>query len=222
MWYNKENKPYAEGKNMNEKISDRLKARRTELGLSLRDLSQKTRISSSTLQRYETGKIEKLPVENMKIIAGALKTTAEELLGMGAGFEASAAVSAVFGIPVFDSVSAGFGCYADSSAVGSKPTYLENAAEAGDYLWINVKGDSMSPKIEDGDMILVRRQDSVESGSVAVVMVDDEAFVKKLKYGKGWAELHSFNPYYPVRRFEKKETRRISVVGLVKEVCKKL
>ena len=80
----------------------------------------------------------------------------------------------------------------------------------------------MSPKIEDGDRILVRRQDSVENGSVAVVMIDDEAVVKKIKYGKNWVELHSFNPYYPVRRFEKSELMHLRVVGLVKEVSKPL
>lgn len=203
-------------------ILNRMKIRRLELGYSFQDLADKTGLNKSTLQRYETGKTVKLPVEKARVIAKALETSVEYLLGLEIAGTPSGTFSNVFNIPVFDSVSAGFGCYADSSSVGSKPTLLENAAEAGDFLWINVKGDSMSPKIENGDMILVRRQDSVENGSVAVVMVDDEAVVKKLKYGRGWVELHSFNPYYPVRRFEKQETRRISVVGLVKEVCKKL
>ncbi len=200
----------------------RMRLRRLELGYSYQDLADRTGLNKSTLQRYETGKTEKLPLDKAEIIARALEIPVEYLLGLEYGEKPTGGVSNVFSVPVFDSVSAGFGCYADSSSVGSKPTFLENAAEAGEYLWINVKGDSMSPKIENGDMILVRRQDSVENGNVAVVMVDDEAVVKKVKYGRGWIELHSFNPYYPVRRFEKQETRRISIVGLVKEVCKKL
>ena len=204
-----------------DEILGRMRLRRLELGYSYQDLADKTGLNKSTLQRYETGKTNKLPLDKAEIIARALETTVEALMGFGSYGE-SAASAEVFSIPVFDSVSAGFGCYADSSAAGCKPTILTNAAEAGEYLWINVKGDSMSPKIEDGDMILVRKQDSVENGSVAVVMIDDEAVVKKLKYGKGWVELHSFNPYYPVRRFEKQETQKITVVGLVKEVCKKL
>ncbi len=205
----------------NSGILNRMKTRRTELKMSFQDLADKTGLSKSTLQRYETGKTEKLPVEKAQLIAAALDMTAEQLLGFDPPSEATG-IENVFNIPVFDSVSAGFGCYADSSAVGYKPTYLSNIAEAGDFLWINVKGDSMSPKIENGDTILVRRQESVENGSVAVVMIEDEAVVKKVKYGKDWIELHSFNPYYPVRRFEKQEAEKISVVGLVKEVCKKL
>lgn len=204
-----------------DEILGRMRLRRLELGYSYQDLADKTGLNKSTLQRYETGKTNKLPLDKAEIIARALETTVEALMGFGSYGEPAASAE-VFSIPVFDSVSAGFGCYADSSAVGCKPTILTNAAEEGEYLWINVKGDSMSPKIEDGDMILVRKQDSVENGSVAVVMIDDEAVVKKLKYGKGWIELHSFNPYYPVRRFEKQEAQKITVVGLVKEVCKKL
>ena len=207
--------------NKREMLS-RMRLRRLELGYSYQELADRTGLNKSTLQRYETGKTEKLPLDKAEIIAKALEIPVEYLLGLEGGDMPVAGISNVFGVPVFDSVSAGFGCYADSSAVGSKPTFLENAAESGEYLWINVKGDSMSPKIENGDMILVRRQDSVENGNVAVVMIDDEAVVKKVKYGRGWIELHSFNPYYPVRRFEKQETQRITVVGLVKEVCKKL
>ena len=208
--------------NTNREILNRMKAKRLELGFSFQDLADKTGLSKSTLQRYETGKTLKLPVEKAKIIALALETTVEYLLGIETQIETPPEIANVFSIPVFDSVSAGFGCYADSSVVGFKPTYLSGVADAGEYLWINVKGDSMSPKIENGDVILVRKQDSVENGSVAVVMIEDEAFVKKIRYGKDWIELHSFNPYYPVRRLEKEEAARVSVVGLVKEVCKKL
>lgn len=200
----------------------RMRLRRLELGYSYQDLADKTGFNKFTLQRYETGKTAKLPLDKAEIIAKALETSVEYLLGLEYAEKPSGGFADVFSIPVFDSASAGFGCYADSKAAGSKPTFLENAAEAGEYLWINVKGDSMSPKIENGDMILVRRQDSVENGNVAVVMIDDEAVVKKVKYGRGWVELHSFNPYYPVRRFEKQEAQKIKVVGLVKEVCKKL
>ncbi len=207
---------------MKKDIMNRMKIRRTELGYSFQELADKTGLSKSTLQRYETGAIDKLPIEKASLIAKALQIPVERLLGFDLPAENVCDIDNVFNIPVYDSVSAGFGAYPDSSAVGYKPSYIANASEAGEYLWINVKGDSMSPKIEDGDKILVRRQDSVDNGAVAVVMVDDEAVVKIIKYGLNWVELHSINPHYPVRRFEKQEALRISVVGRVKEVCKRL
>ena len=206
----------------NPEIFGRIRKQRIGLGISLQELSRRTGLNKSTLQRYETGQIDKLPLERAQLIAKGLETSVEYILGLDGGNIELADADMIYSIPVFDSVSAGFGCYADSRAVEYRPTFISNPSDAENYLWINVKGDSMSPKIEDGDRILVRRQDSVENGSVAVVMIDDEAVVKKIKYGKNWVELHSFNPYYPVRRFEKSELMHLRVVGLVKEVSKPL
>lgn len=206
----------------NPEIFGRIRKQRLWLGISLQELSRRTGLNKSTLQRYETGQIDKLPLERAQLIAKGLETSVEYILGLDGGNIELADADMIYSVPVFDSVSAGFGCYADSRAVEYRPTFISNPSDAENYLWINVKGDSMSPKIEDGDRILVRRQDSVENGSVAVVMIDDEAVVKKIKYGKNWVELHSFNPYYPVRRFEKSELMHLRVVGLVKEVSKPL
>lgn len=206
----------------NPEIFGRIRKQRIRLGISLQELSRRTGLNKSTLQRYETGQIDKLPLERAQLIAKGLETSVEYILGLDGGNIELADADMIYSVPVFDSVSAGFGCYADSRAVEYRPTFISNPSDAENYLWINVKGDSMSPKIEDGDRILVRRQDSVENGSVAVVMIDDEAVVKKIKYGKNWVELHSFNPYYPVRRFEKGELMHLRVVGLVKEVSKPL
>lgn len=200
----------------------RIRARRLELGLSLQELANRTGLNKSTLQRYETGQIDKLPLERAQAIARGLETSVEFIIGLGGGNVEVSDVNRIYSVPVFDSVSAGFGAYADSCAVDYRPTYISNPSDSENYLWINVKGNSMYPKIEDGDRILVHRQDSVDSGSVAVVMIDDEAVVKKVKYGKNWVELHSFNPDYPVRRFEDEDLLRLRVVGLVKEVSKPL
>lgn len=206
----------------NNLIAERIKQLRTARRLSYKDLADLTGLSKSTLQRYETGSIRNIPLEKLDAIATALGTTVEEIFGSSVQKNAEIIKDEVFRIPVFDSVSAGFGCYADSSAVCYIPTFIPNSTEKDSYLWINVRGDSMSPTIEDGDRILVKRQDSVENGSIAVVMIGDDAFVKKIKFEKNCIELHSINPYYPVKKFEKEEANSVNIVGLVKEVSKKL
>lgn len=124
-------------------------------------------------------------------------------------------------IPVFDSVSAGFGTSAIDYVTEYAPAVIINPHDVEDSIYINVKGNSMYPKIEDGDRILVHRQTSVDSGSVAVVLIDnEEAVVKKVVYGKTWIELHSFNPEYPIKRFEGEEVLRLQVLGLVKQIIK--
>lgn len=122
----------------------------------------------------------------------------------------------IFQIPVFESVSAGFGAYASSEILEYIPVVLNSRYEADNTLAIKVKGDSMYPKIEDGDVIIVRKQSSVDSGDIAVLLLDnEEGLVKKVEYGSDWIELISFNPEYAPRRFEKEDVLRLQVVGKV-------
>lgn len=86
-------------------------------------------------------------------------------------------------IPVFESVSAGFGAYACSDIVDYIPLFIDNPADVPDTICIKVKGDSMYPKIEDGDIVVVRKQSAVDSGQIAVVLIDnEEGLVKKVVY----------------------------------------
>ena len=124
-------------------------------------------------------------------------------------------------IPLFESVSAGFGTLAVNDIVDYVPLYFASALEASQTICIKVHGDSMYPKIEDGDVIQVHKQDSVDSGSIAVVLLDnEEGLVKKVVYGETWIELHSMNPMYKTMRFNGADVKRLRVVGLVKKIIK--
>lgn len=124
-------------------------------------------------------------------------------------------------VPLFESVSAGFGALAINDVQDYVPLYFTSPIEAAETICIKVHGDSMSPKIEDGDIIQVHKQDSVDSGSLAVVLVDgDNGLVKKVLYGETWIELHSINPMYKPMRFNGPDVERVRVVGLVKKIIK--
>lgn len=129
----------------------------------------------------------------------------------------------IYMIPLFENVSAGFGAYADDHITDYIPMYFTNPSEAKESIFITVKGDSMYPKIESGDTVLVHKQDSVDSGTIAVVLLDeDEALVKRVVYDKDWIELHSINPMYPPMRFEGADVLRIRVLGAVKMILKRV
>ena len=126
-------------------------------------------------------------------------------------------------IPLFESVSAGFGALAVDEIVDYIPAYIPDALEAAETICIKVHGDSMFPKIEDGDVIQVHKQESVDSGSIAVVIVDgEEGLVKKVVYGETWIELHSINPMYKIQRFNGRDVLRVRVVGLVQKIIKEV
>ena len=198
-------------------------------GYSYPELSRMTGISKSSLQRYATGTTKKIPIDCIEKIAQATNTDSRYLMGWEenadvkpeTNLSGSSIPDHIYMIPVFDSVSAGFGALAEDYIVDYMPAEIRCGSEAGNYIYINVKGDSMSPLIDDGSRILVHKQESVDSGSVAVVLVDgEEALVKKVNYGKTWIELISINPYYPPRRFENEEVLRLRVLGLVKGIFK--
>ena len=124
-------------------------------------------------------------------------------------------------VPLFQTVSAGFGAYASEDIQDYMPVYFHNPTDAAQTICIKVRGDSMYPKIEDGDIIQVHKQESVDDGSIAVVLLDgDEGLVKKVQYSPNGVDLISMNPMYPPMRFEGMEARRVRVVGLVTQVIK--
>ena len=126
-------------------------------------------------------------------------------------------------IPVYESVSAGFGAYADNYITEYIPLYITSNDEAANTMCIVVTGNSMYPKIEDGDKIQVLRQDWAEDGQVVVALIDNEnGVVKKIEYGENIIRLISFNPEYQPREFVGEERERIKILGIVRTVIKQL
>lgn len=129
--------------------------------------------------------------------------------------------SKVHMVPVYDTVSAGFGTTAEDKPTEYIPMSFESEYDAENTICIRVKGDSMAPVINNGDIVHVFKRDFIERGYMAVVLVDDEGFVKYLDYGTGWIELVSQNPMYRTMRFEGPELERVRVVGLVTGITRR-
>ena len=81
----------------------------------------------------------------------------------------------------------------------------------------------MYPDIKENDLVLVKCQNSADSGAIAVVVIDNEdGVIKRVVYDRDFIELQSINPMYPPRRFEKKEMSRIRIFGIVKQIKRAL
>lgn len=203
-------------------FAEKLKEARQKANLSQAELADKLGLNLRTYGSYERGERD-VSTSLLRLICQTLRVSSDELLSNEDDKPNAAplAENKIYQIPVFSSVSAGFGAYACSDIIDYMPLFIENSADVPDMLCIKVTGQSMFPKIEDGDIIIVRKQDSVDSGSIAVVLVDnEEGFVKKVVYDQETIELHSINPEYAPKIFKGEEVLRVRVVGIVKQVVK--
>nr|UWG94028.1 MAG: CI repressor [Bacteriophage sp.] len=208
-------------------IGKMINQRRTELKLTLEQVGQAVGVGKSTVKKWEDGYISNMRRDKIALLAKVLKMNPVSFITGEFKEEEDQAIplpqTNVFMRPVYDSISAGFGVIAQDVPVDYMPTYITCPSEQDKYIWINVHGDSMSPLIDDGSKILIKKQTSVDSGQIAAVLVDDEeAVVKKVLYSDDTVELHSVNPYYPPRVFKNNDITRVQILGLVKEVSKSL
>ena len=119
--------------------------------------------------------------------------------------------------PIFGHASAGKGVIAQQEALGYEQ--VDPEYDLSDYFWLQVDGDSMSPVLNDRDLVLVRKDTPPETDTLMVVIVDDEeGFVKKVSIDDDTVTLNSFNPHYPPRVFGGVEIGRLRFVGRVMEM----
>lgn len=101
----------------------------------------------------------------------------------------------------------------------------EDLAKTGDFFGLKIKGDSMEPRIYDGDVVIVRQQNDAESGDIVIAMVNgDDAVCKRLvKYATSIA-LVSLNSKYEPMMFtnDEIETKPVKIIGKVVELRGKL
>lgn len=202
-----------------KEINKILKEYRNKQGMSLDELSRRTGIPKSTLSRYENNPNQKLDIKNIYEIAKVIEMpnlVIENIL-FGASYTRD---NFNVKVPVVGRVCAGNGIIAEEDIVGYET--VESKYGTDEYFCLQVKGNSMSPKIDSGDIVLVKKQNAVENGELAIVIVDDEeGMIKKIEYGDDYIKLVSFNLYYHERIFEKTEMGRVKIIGKVIESKRK-
>ena len=201
----------------NREIGSRIKQRRLALHMTQGDVAAAIGVAVSTVQRYEAGTIDKLKLPVLDAIARALQTAPEQVYGQALPDRPSQELPyrPTHRIPILGRISAGLPLYADEHIEGYTYTDLNGGAE---YFALRVSGDSMNAaRINDGDLLIVRRQDIVDNGDIAVVLVDDEDATVKRFYREGNTITlmpQSTNPVHQPQIYDSKKTR-IRIQGRV-------
>lgn len=188
-----------------------LSNRRKALGLTQAELGKKLKLSESTISLYESGK--RFPdLSTLKAISTVLQTPISILMG-----EKIKGVK----IPVLGTVPAGIPLEAITDIVDYEEI-SPALASCGDYFALKIKGNSMSPRICDGDIVIVKKQESVDNGDVAIIVVNGyEATCKEVRIYKngitlvGW-NVAEFSPLFYTN--DDIENLPIKILGRVVEV----
>jgi len=220
-------------------FGERINKIRCEKGMTQDELAQAVGYKSrSTIAKIESGERD-VPQSMIIALAKVLDTSPSFLMGWNdnsteVSIEPSLTAKNeykgfnildkenIYMIPIFGSVSAGFGSYADNQILGYEPVYIEKPHEAEETIAITVKGDSMYPKIEEGDLVIVRKQDYFENGDIVVAVIcgENDGFVKRAFQSKNKLTLESINTQYPPFVFSGSELDEVKILGVVKKIIK--
>lgn len=197
----------------------RLKEARKKSRLTQTDVAKIIGISQTGYSDWETGK-NRVDARSLGRLAELYGVTVNYLLGIDENDAPAKGVR----IPVLGSVAAGIPVEAIQDIVDYEEIDADMAA-AGEYFGLRIKGSSMEPRIREGDVVIVRRQEEAETGDTVVVLVNgDSATVKRIKIEPNGIALIPNNPAYDTRFYSAAEVESLPVriIGKVVELRGKL
>ena len=198
-------------------FKDRLKELRCSRNLTQMKLAEDLGIAKSTISMYENGKREP-DYETLELIADYFNVNIGSLLTKGNLYKTKS--HGATAVPVLGYVRAGIPIEAVEDILDYEEISSE-LANTGEFFALKIKGDSMEPKISEGDVVIVRKQETIENGELAVVLVNgNDATVKRFYMNESGVTLISSNPSYPPFIYSKQQVAElpVSVVGKVVEL----
>ena len=191
---------------------------RKQKHMSQAELASLLGVTQQAVGKWESGKSSPDPTTVAKL-AEILDTTADYLLGLFDPADEGQTEERFFGsyvyslIPVIGTVKAGYGALAFEEDYGQEYARVKDPAN---YFYLVVRGDSMEPRIQDGDLALVHKQDTLENGDLGVLIYGEgEGTLKRYVRRGNAVVLQPFNPDYEELVLRGEELEQLHVVGKV-------
>ena len=202
-----------------------IKQLRKAAKMSQEELARKVGYTDrSSIAKIESDKAE-LTESKIKQFSEIFGITPAELLGIGVPTVATDFVN----FPILGEVAAGyehFAEYEDEFGNIDIPSSWLKGRPQSDYFILRISGDSMFPSYQDGDLVLVLRQSTMNySGQIGVVVYDDnKATLKRVEYvmGEDWMRLVPINPSYPPVMIRDEKLEHCRVLGIAKMVIREV
>ena len=188
---------------------------RKEKGLTQEKVAQYLNTVHSSYNRMENNDIEKISSEYLKKLSTLYNVSIDYLLGQENNKKERG-----IQIPVLGTIPAGIPIEAIEEILDYEEI-PQSMAQKGDYFGLKVRGDSMAPRIQSGDIVIVRKQETAESGDICVIMVNGfDATLKQIKRDYNGISLVPFNPDYKPMFYSNKDIEElpIKIIGKVIEL----
>ena len=193
---------------------NRIKELRQSRGLSQKQLSDMLFVNQTAVSQWERG-VTTPTKETLIKLANMFNTSIDDLLGVQENESHKGVL-----VPILGQVIAGIPIDAVEDILGYEEISREMATQ-GEYFALQIKGNSMEPRMRQGDVVIVKKQSAVESGDIAVVLVNgDEATIKKFVIHDNGISLISNNESYSPMFYTKREIEEkpVTVLGKVVEL----
>lgn len=191
---------------------NRVKELRKANGFTQDKLAKHLHIGQTAISQWETGRTSPDPVI-AKEMAKMFGVTMEYLLGY------SDKPASGNWIPVYGKVAAGLPIEAVEDIIDMEELSVDMVKDGAEYMGLQIHGESMQPKMSEGDVVIVRIQPDVESGEIAVVLVNgNNATCKKIKKTADGIYLLSLNPAFEPIYYTREEIEKLPVTILGKVV----
>lgn len=194
-----------------------IKRRRQQLKMTQTDLALKMGYADkSMIAKIEKGNVD-LPQSKILAFANVLETTPGELMGWDYEAEPTETVDNIYKLdkiklPMLGKVACGEPIFADED----RESYIMVGTDIGADFCLQCQGDSMiNARIHDGDIVFVKKTDIVENGEIAVVIIDDEATLKRFFYYReqNLVILKPENPKYQDIIITGEQLNQVRVIG---------
>ncbi|MCI9181421.1 MAG: helix-turn-helix domain-containing protein [Lachnospiraceae bacterium] len=202
-----------------ENMYNRIKKLRLQRGWSQEELAKKIGYADKTsIAKIEAGKVD-LPQSKIIAFSNVFFVTPSYLMDGNNSLPNSTKRK---GIPinVLGRVAAGIPIESVEEIIDTEEI-TEELAATGDFFGLQIKGDSMEPRITEGDVVIVRQQEDAENGETVIVLINGEdATCKRLKKYSDGIMLLSNNPKYEPMVFSKQEIidKPVKIIGKVVEL----
>lgn len=203
------------------KFSTRIRELRTQHDMTQLELADKIGVHKQTISQYERG-VRSPDYGTLRKLCDVFDVSSDYLLGTEIVFEEDDKVKEEkVRIPVYGQVAAGIPMemIEDIEDYEDIPKAMTRGGK--EYFALKIHGDSMEPKISDGDVIIVRKQPTAGDGELVVVSVGNEnATCKRIKHYASGLSLISDNPSHPPMFFNEEEivNKPVTIMGKVVEL----